>query len=97
VNGRVFTSSRLKSSVLVIEAEERRFLGINNFIFILGSSFGGVLQTLNSEKVNFDAEQVTNLSIAQHRFVHHCSSELSIASCLQGELCRYFCRVCRLD
>ena len=54
------------------------FLGINNFIFILGFSFGGVLQTLNSEKVNFDAEKVTNLSIAQHRFVHHCSYRTAV-------------------
>ena len=57
------TSSRLKCSVLVIGAEERRFLGINDFIFILGFSFCGVLQFLVSKKVNFDAEKVTNLPI----------------------------------
>jgi len=50
--------------VLVIGAEERRFWGINNFIFILGFSFGGVLQFLVSEKVNFDAEKVANLPTA---------------------------------
>jgi len=47
--------------VLVIGAEERRFLGKNNFIFILGLSFGGVLQFLVSKKVNFHAEKVANL------------------------------------
>jgi len=47
--------------VLVIEAEERRFLGINNFIFTLGFSFYGVLQFLVAGKVNFDAEKVANL------------------------------------
>jgi len=40
------------------------FGDINNFIFILGFSFGGVLQFLVSEKVNFDAEKVANLPTA---------------------------------
>jgi len=43
--------------VLVIEAEERRFWGINNFIFTLGFSFYGVLLFLVAGKVNFDAEK----------------------------------------
>ena len=48
------------------------FLGTNDFIFILGFSFGGVLQFLVSKKVNFDAEKVTNLPIVYYRFAHHC-------------------------
>ena len=103
--GRASTSSRLKCLVLCITAEARRFWGINNIIFTLGFSFSGVLQFLVAGKVNFDAEKVANLPTAKYRFVHHCTicgyrtavniSRLSIVSCLQGELCRSYRRVCR--
>ena len=55
-DGRASTSSRLKYSVLVIEAEER-FWGINNFIFTYGFQFLGGIAVFDCEKVNFDAEK----------------------------------------
>ena len=56
---------RPASSARCLSSRQKRedFLGINDFIFILGFSFGGVLQFLVSKKVNFDAEKVTNLPI----------------------------------
>jgi len=50
--------------VLVIEAEERRFWGINNFICTLGFSFWWVIAVFDCEKLNFDAEKVANLPTA---------------------------------
>jgi len=71
--GRVSTSSRWKCSLLGFELEDDRVWGINLFFAICPFCFYGVLWSLNSEKVNFDAEKVANLPTAKYRFVHHCA------------------------